>query len=306
MSDNTQSIKRQLNFYFSDANITKDKFMLDQLEQNNNRIPVATILTFSKLKNLGATIEDCKAAAAESEIFDIVDEFFVRRNPIEQYNADERSVVLMNLTEELRVLEDLENFIREAGFLPAYVRIREQGKSGSFIARCELGSAEEAEKAVSTGCLNKEGMETKSHADYEAWKAENAASKEKAKPSQKTFEEFEYTKGTILVIEGLPEGNNIARDDIKEFYSKYGRISFVNFASGDSRAEIRFAHDAPTAASTAASEAPKFQDAVIKYRVLEGEEETNYYRAIYEASILKAVNRSKGNRRFGGPRKQRR
>eukprot|EP00906_Rhabdomonas_costata_P036572 RCo051295 len=45
-------IQRQLEFYFSDASLGKDRFLQDILQQNQGGAPVVTLLTFNKLRRL--------------------------------------------------------------------------------------------------------------------------------------------------------------------------------------------------------------------------------------------------------------
>lgn len=47
-----EKIARQLNYYFSDVNLIRDKFMREQLEKNDNCVKLSVLSTFSRLAQL--------------------------------------------------------------------------------------------------------------------------------------------------------------------------------------------------------------------------------------------------------------
>lgn len=74
-----EEVARLLAFWFSDANLSKDRFLLKQIEQDAkgcegdahrslaltgaSDVPLSVFLTFNKIKRLDADINDLKAAA---------------------------------------------------------------------------------------------------------------------------------------------------------------------------------------------------------------------------------------------------
>jgi hypothetical protein len=52
-------VLKQLEFYFSDSNFPADKFLRGEAEKSEDglSVPIETILSFKKMKNLGATQE---------------------------------------------------------------------------------------------------------------------------------------------------------------------------------------------------------------------------------------------------------
>ena len=55
-------VLKQLEFYFSDTNLHKDRFMKEKVLTSagspmGNPVPISTLMTFNKLKTMGATPE---------------------------------------------------------------------------------------------------------------------------------------------------------------------------------------------------------------------------------------------------------
>ncbi|CEO95281.1 La domain [Plasmodiophora brassicae] len=60
MSHQTTSdadIVRQVEFYFSDSNLRRDKFMKETLKQNDGSMPVSVLLTFKKVQAMTSSVE---------------------------------------------------------------------------------------------------------------------------------------------------------------------------------------------------------------------------------------------------------
>lgn len=51
-NDLNDKIAKQLNYYFSDVNLIKDKFMREQLEKNENSVKISVLTTFARLAQL--------------------------------------------------------------------------------------------------------------------------------------------------------------------------------------------------------------------------------------------------------------
>ncbi|CAG9763148.1 unnamed protein product [Ceutorhynchus assimilis] len=61
------TILQQMEFYFSDSNLTKDRF-LSQLLSENTEIDIETFLKFNKIRKINCTIEDIQKALSKSEL----------------------------------------------------------------------------------------------------------------------------------------------------------------------------------------------------------------------------------------------
>lgn len=67
-------IKKQIEYYFSDSNYAKDKFMNETAIKNKKCIPISIILTFKRMNDLNATVESVKEAVKDSTVVEVVDD----------------------------------------------------------------------------------------------------------------------------------------------------------------------------------------------------------------------------------------
>lgn len=74
----------QLEYYFSNYNITRDKWMIDKLRESSDQsIELSIVNEFPKLKAYGLTLEQLRDATKDSPVVEVTSDFRVkRRNPI--------------------------------------------------------------------------------------------------------------------------------------------------------------------------------------------------------------------------------
>lgn len=61
-------IREQVEYYFSNSNYCRDRFIQEVARKNNELIPIDTILTFNRLKSLQATKESVRKAVENSQV----------------------------------------------------------------------------------------------------------------------------------------------------------------------------------------------------------------------------------------------
>ncbi|KAF9762355.1 Lupus La like protein B [Nosema granulosis] len=147
-----QKIKKQIEFYFSDANFRVDTFLRQQALLNNGYVPIETILTFKKMKQLGATIESVKEAVEDSKVVECKDDCLKKieteefKSYIAQSNYDARSLHISGFGKD-STLEDIENLL-SVYMTPKLIRMRKtKNKEFSGSVFVELENEEEVEKA---------------------------------------------------------------------------------------------------------------------------------------------------------------
>ncbi|KAI4292276.1 lupus La protein [Pancytospora philotis] len=146
-------IKEQIEFYFSDSNYARDAFMQQTAAQNDKCIPITTLLSFQRLKKLGATVEAVKEAAAGLAVVEVVDDSLrkVETSAYLEYRADKeiaKRVVHMSGFAADAELDDIQSILREH-CKPVKVTMR-RNKDKSFAGSClvEFATAEEAKDAL--------------------------------------------------------------------------------------------------------------------------------------------------------------
>lgn len=115
----------------------------------------------------------------------------------------------------------------------------------------------------------------------ESKKTQNADTKDKEEPEKKL--EDQITKGSILFIKGLP--SETSREDIKTFFGDFGNVAWVEYNKGEDKALVRI-HDGEAAAVMNKSKEAGdgkiiINNAELESRVLEGEEELDYWRKMF-------------------------
>lgn len=72
MSVDTGKIKEQVEYYFSNSNYAKDKFLQETAIKNNKCVPITILLTFQRMKQLGVGVDEVKKALEGSEVVETV------------------------------------------------------------------------------------------------------------------------------------------------------------------------------------------------------------------------------------------
>ncbi|ADM12193.1 small RNA-binding pol III transcript stabilizing-like protein [Encephalitozoon intestinalis ATCC 50506] len=148
-----EKIKSQVEFYFSDANFRVDKFLREQSLVNDGYIPIKTIVSFNKLRNLEATVEDVKKALEDSKVVELKDDM-IKKVETEEYLSYvmekdiNKRVVYIDGFEKDATLEDIKEIL-SPHIIPVLIRMRrDKGKNFSGSVFAELKSEEEAQKAL--------------------------------------------------------------------------------------------------------------------------------------------------------------
>lgn len=72
---NLTAIRKQVEFYFSDSNLPRDRFLLAKTEENpQGFVPLSTLLTFNRLKKMGVASVEMLSAAVKSSTVLVLDD----------------------------------------------------------------------------------------------------------------------------------------------------------------------------------------------------------------------------------------
>ncbi|KAL3320583.1 La- protein 6 [Cichlidogyrus casuarinus] len=126
--DQEEKIMKQVEYYFSDANMVNDDFLLDLSKKNSDGwVEIATIASFNKMKKLANSIDQIMEALKHSKQLVVSEETkSVRRlNPLPKKDAfSERKVVILSAIpdEEIKKIKQLETKFAEASLPPKNIR----------------------------------------------------------------------------------------------------------------------------------------------------------------------------------------
>eukprot|EP00039_Didymoeca_costata_P016239 m.287319 g.287319 ORF g.287319 m.287319 type:complete len:353 (-) comp16362_c1_seq4:290-1348(-) len=314
---NTPQIIKQVEFYFSDSNLMKpDKFLCDRIKENEDGyVDLGIIATFKRMTDLVPSKdvqEIAKALRSSSDdLLEISEDGTkVRRSqhrplPKEsQFNS--RALYAKGFPLEGTTIESVEEYFTKKDYKVLQTRLRsyvdkEGAKKFKGSVFVELENGEAVDKCVGeTHTLGENTLLVERKTDYHARKRKERAEKNEKHKQQKKKrkaeemdgdageavkeepteeEKIEYEKGCIMAFSGVGEGTS--REDIKEVLGKHGEVQWVDFQRGDTNGEVRFAKPEAAVVKQKMEEAKDtIKGEVPKLRVLEGEEEEEFYKTM--------------------------
>lgn len=310
-------ILKQVEFYFGDANLPRDKFLQEKIKENDGWVQLSVLASFTRMKTLSEDVAVIAEATEKSaELLELnEDRTCVRRKtdlPEAQDNLNTSVYVKgFSLTASL---DEIETFLASAfdGKIQA-IRMRRNPKSKEFKGSVfvELASAEEAERLAGMTLSLPEATEPLvMHVKAKYFELKNAerTTKRRSDDTEDADEEsrpFEYTKGCIVIVEAVPEG--VTFDQIKEALGTKRAVAFADIAA--STATIRFKEAMPEGESLPEDVATfKVGEHELVSRRATEEEEKNYYEAFLKslkARSAKQRSAGRGRGRGRGGKRQR-
>ncbi|EPZ31263.1 hypothetical protein O9G_000908 [Rozella allomycis CSF55] len=238
-------IKEQLEFYFSDANMSKNRFIIDKMEENNGWLPVEILLTFNKLKSMECTPSHIRNAVLLSNLLELNPEGTCIRRiiPFQRINSDDRTIYIEPLPCNV-THEDLHEYFKPLKVAFAAVPKQESGKVRGY-GFIEFNDPDTMEQGIS---LWKENRDNEGH-KLHIWSQRNKEYKEllhlmkeikKCDRNNKHESKLGWSqpKGTICQV--LDITPNIVYSDLKQFIQKYGQVAFLDYFNGRPFAFVRF------------------------------------------------------------------
>lgn len=340
-----QTIIKQLEYYFSEANLRRDKFMNTKIAENEDGwVDLSVMLTFNRLKEI-TTEADAIVEALSKSPHGIVqvseDKTKVRRhpdNPLPEFNEARRKetqdrtayakgfALDATLSEvidffhtnfkqveqvQMRKYFDKEKSKKYLFKGSVFVTFATKVLAEEFVAQPDLMYKEKPLLRY----MQEKYFEVKKQENEERKKRRNEKKKEtEAKPVENK-EPINLPKGTILSFTGIEEGE-FTRENIKEAVSKVDatiEIAFVNFKRGDKDGHLRFAKedDGKKFLEKLGEEKVKLDDTTeLAFKLLEGDDEEHFlFKAVEDMKSFRNKqfdrNRKGGHGKFGSNRKRR-
>ncbi|GAB6024219.1 hypothetical protein CHUAL_008918 [Chamberlinius hualienensis] len=324
-SDLELKIIRQIEYYFGDFNLGRDKFLKEEITKDSGWVSFATLLTFNRLKSLSSDAEVVVNALKKSpnNLLEInEDKTKVRRNAEKPLPANDeqrkedvmcRSVYAKGFP-ETTTLDELLDYFKQNHPSVEHVQMMHKGQprvfKGSVIV--VFKTAEDAKEFVSKESIKHGESELlrETKADYKTRKSVEWAQKKEERrnkkndddvPIPKVQPEAERPKGCVLNVTDLPELTT--REDLKSTFHPYGTVAWVDFNKGDKEAWVRFKEEnrASELQAKVSSEEVKLiiSEAKLTTRLLEGDEENEYWDKVEQAKAERKSMKHKGKGRFG-------
>ncbi|KNC53125.1 sjogren syndrome antigen B [Thecamonas trahens ATCC 50062] len=320
MADTTSAAARarkQIEFYFSDSNLPRDKYLLNLTAQNSDGfVPLEELAKFKRVQQMGLDNEALAAALGESDALVVSDDGKnVRRaQPLPaKLDIDERSIYAKGFVRdgEVTTIESITELFAEHGKVLS-VRLRRTPQTHLFkgSAFVEFATVDEAKAIIAKEIraapeLEPLAMEMKldylTRARAKKIERRNASKAAAAPPTEEAIAAevaaeiaaFDVIPGCVVhVTELASEG--ISREDMLPIFRAYGDVQRVDFSRGQTEGYIRFA--APVAAAAVADLSTDdtkrtLADKVFAVAVVDGEAETKYWHGVVEARVRGRISR---------------
>lgn len=281
-SKNEKEIIRQVEYYFGDANLARDKFLIEQIGKDEGWVPFTVLLTFKRLASLSSDAEIIAKALEKSDegLVEISeDKTKIRRHPerpIPEQNEERRKEVasrtayvkgfpldieMSDLIEFFAPYEKIVN-INMRKYLDKPTKAY-KFKGSVFVTfmkkeQCEVFVTKEKVEYKETELIRKWQEQY-----IEEKKEERAANSKKKGKGQKPEEKvIELPKGTVLHFEGCDD--NTTRELIKDsVVALKAEVAYIEYNRGDKSGYLRFSTE-----NTAQPFLDKLEDKKVRYPFL--------------------------------------
>uniref|UniRef100_A0A8C7FMJ8 Small RNA binding exonuclease protection factor La n=1 Tax=Oncorhynchus kisutch TaxID=8019 RepID=A0A8C7FMJ8_ONCKI len=313
MSELEKKVARQIEYYFGDHNLPRDKFLKEQLQLDDGWVTLETMLKFNRLKCLttdpNVIVESLKKS--KTGLLEMSeDKTKIRRissKPLPELNDEykdalkHKSVYIKGFPLET-TLDEIDGWLKGKGVIEniqmrrnlqkkfkgsVFLTFDTEEVSKQFLGRTDTKSFKENEMIV----LSREDYHAKKAEDRKQFKAE-----EKAKKS------LDEQTGCLLKFSGNLD--SVSREDFHEVFSGHGQIKWIDFIRGAKEGTILFrvsAKEAFDKAKEANGGNLKIKDKDVTWEVVEGDAERETLKKIIEdqqESLNKQ--RGRGGRKSGG------
>ncbi|KFD52534.1 hypothetical protein M513_06568, partial [Trichuris suis] len=311
--DKTSALHEKIlkQYYFSDINFVRDKFLIAELAKNDNWLNLDTLMTFGKVKTLS---NDCKETvinalkSRESQIIEFNEEMMkIRRQPSLKpvSNTPEfwlsvaaRSAVVSGFPKEATMDEVIDFCKKHANVDSVSFRKNKNNEfwGSTFVA---FVNKEELDKFLAIPSLSYNGtpLEVISEENFRAErskKKKRELPKKDKVPGKRRRREVIRRKGVVLHINDIPHHTSVKQ--IHSLCSPFGTVEWVDHRRDSPTATVRFAGEENTAAEVIKKikESPEGQLNVLHteltIRTLTDQEEDEYWQKLSTIVPVKADN----------------
>ncbi|KAK8827014.1 hypothetical protein WA577_007515 [Blastocystis sp. JDR] len=261
--DLATKIRRQVEFYFSGLNLNRDKLMREKMSADpDGFMPIETLLTFNRLKQLTTDMKVVVDAIKESDKLAFNDDFTKVKSNID-FRKPENNVALR--TVHMRgfptsaTLDDLLEGLKPYGNI-RFIEMRRfiSNKEFKGSVNVEFNTKEEAEEFMKKKIM---------FAGVEITEKELLADREKSFDEKN--KRYKYTPDSLLQIRNI--GKDTTAEALQEFLKPYmDQYSYIFRTEGDNQAVVRFATSQEAAKALNELKDKTLSDKPLKLMILRG------------------------------------
>lgn len=308
----SDKIIKQIEYYFGDVNLSKDKFLQEETQKDSGWVSLETLIKFNRLKQLTTDFQVIvdSLKKSESQLLEIDEENkkIRRAKPLPdnlsefETNLKQNTVYVKGFPDSVGLDELYKYFETYGKVLQIFMRRFPANKKFKGSVFVTFETSEQMKKFLDAEEVKYENevLHRESQEAYLIRKApqiekikEGKLKKEQQKEDrikQKQEAEEAYLReqkvlGAILHLKGCNE--ETTRENLKELFDNYAKVAFIDFNKGMAEAYVRFkeANKAKEALDKAiASQNNEGQlhvkSAKLEPRVLEGDEEEEYWKML--------------------------
>ncbi|XP_034949356.1 la protein homolog [Chelonus insularis] len=323
-------IQSQIEFYFGDVNMLRDKFLIEQTKLDEGWIPLSVLLQFNLLASLSTDTDVILNAVERSDLMEISeDRKKIRRRldkPLPIYNEEYKKAqlartVYMKPFPQTIGIQDLKNFLSEFGPIENIImrKYKDENKKFQFKGSIfvQFKNITDAKQVVEKESVLYDGKEIirKFSEDYTLEKNDERHnkkhkndSKEHKKKDVETSDNekiesdsHELPKGSVLHLQTT--SNKILWEDIKKYFVDLGeKIIYVDYKNGSSSGWIRFqgTDSAKSILTKITDNKIQIKDFDVTCRLIEGDEEEQYLQKVQKELNSNKKFKNKKNRNKKG------
>jgi len=317
-----QAVKQQIEFYFSNSNLPRDKFLLGLTKENEGWVPIATLATFKKVKSLTTDLPTIVKALQSSETLSVNDDStMVKRKediPDKVNDMLTASTVYAKGFPLDSTIETIQKVFAPLGNLKS-VRLRKYKSNGVLVQKdsafVEFSTPDEAKKvaAMQIPSLLDPSVNLKlmTKADYSSMKQKEMEEKKKSKRvkhvvvSKKDLEpeqKMEIQPDAIVLVSNVAAGTT--REQIKEYMTRCGaNVIYVDYNRGKPEGWVRLAEGSKASefVKVATGSTESIGGTVPAVSALTGDAEKQYWQKVFE---LKGSHKKPKGSKKGKPAKK--
>ncbi|XP_030637727.1 lupus La protein [Chanos chanos] len=319
-----KKVAEQIEYYFGDHNLPRDKFLKEQLQLDDGWVPLETMLKFNRLKMLTSDCSVIVEALRKSRtgLLEVSeDKTKIRRcpsKPLPEFNEEYRdalkhkSVYMKGFPLET-TLDDIKDWLSDKGMVEnihmrkgpqktfkgsVFLVLETEDAAKAFVAREDVKQFKGNDMIV----MMKDDYFTKKFAEKKQSRAEaKAKARSEKEEKQKQAEEEEMKslddqRGCLLRFSGNL-GDQTSREDFHELFAEHAQIKWIDFTRGAKEGTILFTSSAKEALEKArqaqGGAEPKIKEKEVKWEVLEGDAEMETLKKII-MDQQESLNKRKG------------
>ncbi|XP_066521901.1 lupus La protein [Hoplias malabaricus] len=319
-----KKVADQIEYYFGDHNLPRDKFLKEQMQLDDGWVTLETMLKFNRLKSLtlDAAVVVKSLQKSKTGLLEISeDQTKIRRlpsKPLPEHNEEYRDAlkhksVYMKGFPLSTTLDEIKDWLADKGSVEniqmrkgpqktfkgsIFAVLESEDAAKVFVARDDVKQFKGNNMIVliKNDYFAKKAEERKQiRADAKA-KARSEKEERQIQVEEEELKSLDEQRGCLLKFSG--ELGQISREDFHEIFSDHVQIKWIDFTRGSKEGTILFCSNAKESlqkAQDAAGGELKVKEKAVQWEVLEGDEEMEMLKKIIE-SQQESMNKRKGGK----------